>query len=96
MTPQELAEFRELAGLNEPQTTTEIQKEWADAQITNVPPVPNQLPEPTLADFGLSDVKGHTYGGNSGIDKEMEGLADRLNKSLGSDFAASVKIERLQ
>ena len=96
MTPQELAEFRELAGLNEPQTTTEMQKEWADKQITNIPEVPNQLPEPTLADFGLSDIKGHTYGGNSGVDSELEGLANRLNKSLGSDFTSTIKIERLQ
>lgn len=96
MTAQELAEFRELAGLNEPQSTTEIQKQWVDAQITNIPKVENQLPEPTLANFGLTDIKGHTYGGNSGVDTEIENLSNRLNNLLGSNFGATVKIERLQ
>ena len=95
MTSEELAEFRELAGLNEPQTQREKEKEWADAQITNIPDVPNQLPEPTLADFGLGNVKEHSYGGNSQIDNELEGLANRLNSQLGSTFGNSIKIERL-
>lgn len=92
MTPQEIAEFRELAGLNEPQTQRELEKEWADAQMTNQPPVENQRPEPKLSDFGLADIKDHTYGGNSGEDKELEGLSNRLNSLLGSD---SFKVERL-
>jgi hypothetical protein len=96
MTPQEIAEFRELAGLNEPKSAREIEKEWADAQITNIPPVENQLPEPTMADFGNPTVHGQSYGGDSGIDKEIDGLANRLNTMLGNDFAATVKIERLQ
>jgi hypothetical protein len=95
MTSQEIAEFRDLAGLNEPQTTTEMQKEWADKQITNIPPVENQLPEPTMENFGNPQIVGHTYGGNSGIDNELEGLANRLNGLLGSDFASTVKLERL-
>jgi len=96
MTQQEMAEFRELAGLNEPKSQREIEKEWANAQLTNQPKVENQIPEPSLGDFGLCDVKEHTYGGNSQIDNELEGLANRLNSQLGSDFTSSIKIERLQ
>lgn len=128
MTNDELAEFRELAGLNEPQTTTEMQKEWADKQLTNQPKIENPAPVPTPEQFGNPTLKGQTYGGNSGVqqeadnianrlngllitpgkspqqpeitnkienDKELEGLANRLNKSLGH-FALDVKIERLQ
>ena len=37
MNYQELAEFRELAGLNEPQSSTEFLKQWADKQPTLYP-----------------------------------------------------------
>lgn len=95
MTSEELAEFRELAGLNEPKSAREVEKEWADAQITNVPQVQNQIPEPTLENFGMPTIHGQSYGGNSGIDQELEGLANRLNGLLGNDFASTVKIDRL-
>lgn len=94
MTPQDLAEIRELAGLNEPSNIQE-QKKWADKQLTNQPIVKDQIPIPKQSHFNISSVKGNTYGGQSGEDKEMENLAERLNKALGNDFSTSISIERL-
>ena len=92
MTPQELAELRELAGLNEPKTQAEINKEWADAQMTNVPKVENPQTPQVLVGF---EEFGKANNINIQADREIEGLAARLNRLLGSDFASTVKIERL-
>lgn len=94
MNYQELAEFRELAGLNEPQSTTEFHKQWADKQLTNIPKVENPLPVPSLQDFGLLNTIQNDFNPNC-ADKELEGLASRLNSLLGSDFSKSLKIQRL-
>ena len=95
MTPQELAELRELAGLNEPKTQAEINKEWADAQMTNVPNVENpQTPQTPQVLVGFEEF-GKANNINIQADREIEGLAARLNRLLGSDFASTVKIERL-
>lgn len=94
MNYQELAEFRELAGLNEPQSTTEFHKQWADKQLTNIPKVENPLPVPSLQDFGLLNTKQNDFN-TPCVDKELEGLASRLNSLLGSDFSKSLKIQRL-
>lgn len=94
MNYQELAEFRELAGLNEPQSTTEFLKQWADKQLTNIPKVENPLPVPSLQDFGLLNTNQNDFN-TPCADKELEGLASRLNDLLGSDFSNSIKIQRL-
>ena len=94
MTPQEIAEIRELAGLNE-LSVIQQQKKWADKQLTNQPKISNQSPIPTAEQFGIPTIYGSTYGGNSNIDKELENLAERLNKKLGHNFSSDIKIERL-
>ncbi len=94
MNYQELAEFRELAGLNEPQSNTEFHKQWADKQLTNIPKIENPLPVPSLQDFGLLNTNQNDFN-TTCSDKELEGLASRLNSLLGSDFSKSLKIQRL-
>ena len=94
MNYQELAEFRELAGLNEPQSSTEFLKQWADKQLTNIPKVENPLPVPSLQDFSLLNTNQNDFN-TTCSDKELEGLASRLNSLLGNDFSNSIKIQRL-
>ena len=94
MNYQELAEFRELAGLNEPQSNTEFHKQWADKQLTNIPKIENPLPVPSLQDFGLLNTNQNDFN-TTCSDKELDGLASRLNSLLGSDFSKSLKIQRL-
>jgi len=92
MTPEELNELKELAGLNE-KSNIENQKEWANKQLTNQPKIENQLPIPNLKQFGLSEIKLETF--DASADKELENLASRLNNSLGNKFMSDIKIERL-
>lgn len=71
MTPKELAEFRELAGLNEP-STTEQQKQWADAQLNNQPKIENSTPPE-------QQINNSTTHNNNNVVDEVENIADRLN-----------------
>jgi hypothetical protein len=86
MTPSEMAEFRELAGLNEPKNTTQFHEEWAKTQLVNQPNIVNNLQIPNLTDYRRVQYN---------HDTALENLASRLNSQLGSDFASTVKIERL-
>ena len=98
MTPQELAEFRELAGLNTPNTTQQ-NKEWADKQIKQtMPPPPVNTPLDNLAMRlnGLMTKPGVApkieMEKEAKPDPNLDGLADRLNSLLGSN---NFKVERL-
>ena len=79
MTPQELAAFRELAGLNAP-SPMEQNKAWADKQIGQRPPAGAVTPLNNLA----LKLQGIDQNGSKGAppidpDKNLDGLADRLN-----------------
>jgi len=89
MTPEELKEFREIAGLDTP-STIEQHKKWADNHLTNQPKVKDPLPMPSLEQFGLiNNVQKYVK------DTELENLANKLNLSLGNEFTSTIKIERL-
>lgn len=88
----ELEEIKKLAGISE-YSPIQQQKKWADKQLTNKQIISDQLPA-TLNNFNISYIK-HKELNNFKIDRELENLADRLNKSLGSDFTSNIKIERL-
>ena len=79
MTPQELAAFRELAGLNAP-STMEQNKAWADKQLVQKPPVGVGTPLNNLA-LKLQGIDQNGSKGKPPIDpdKNLDGLADRLN-----------------
>ncbi len=84
MTQEELAEIMAMAGADIPNRRAD-EKDWADKQITNVPVVANQLPEPSIDDFQMA-----------AIDQPIIDTANRLNSLLGNDFTKDMKIERLQ
>ena len=87
MTQEEIELMREIAGLNEPNHRA-AEKAWGDTMIKDgQPEVKDQIPEPTIDDFGLVQL-GTT-------DHNINNTANRLNDLLGNEFASTVKIERL-
>lgn len=98
MTPQELAEFRALAGLDAP-SSLEQNKAWADQQIARTqPPSPPASPldnlatrlNGTLRQPGTPPKPDEQKSNQS--DPNLDGLADRLNSLLGSN---NFKVQRL-
>ena len=84
MTQAELAELLSIAGADTP-NRREDEKRWAETQMTNEPKIANQIPEPSIVDFQLSEP----------VDQPIIDVANRLNGLLGNDFMKDVKIERL-
>ena len=88
MTPQELAEFRELAGVNEISANNQ-NTQWANGQVVSrVQPVPIAA---GVTGFDGTELKMATllnYSPTShSQDPNLDGLADRLNLLLrGEDF----------
>lgn len=89
MSIEDLAEFRELSGLNEP-TQRDMEKKWGESQLTRQPKIHNKAPIPTAINFEPSQFGTDNTTPNG---TALSGLAARLNGLLGSD---SFKIERLQ
>ena len=69
MTPDELKELRELAGLNTP-SIVEQQRKWAENQLIKQPTLFNLIPNPAIEKVNNSSIN------------EIENVANRLNKAL--------------
>ena len=86
LTAEEIALIREIAGLNDT-NNRELEKQWADQQLTNQPKIENPVPEPTMDNFALKSIEN--------TDHNLDNLADRLNQQLGAKFNLNIKIDRL-
>jgi hypothetical protein len=94
MTPQELAEFRELAGVNEISTNNQ-NTQWANGQVVSrVQPLPLEAGVMGYdgAELKMSKLLNFSPSSHS-QDPNLDGLANRLNSLLGSD---DFKVERLK